>query len=204
MLAVIVAAAMVGQGAGPVIVLGKPGGITPDLSAVVAATPQELVDLAVGSDPEAIKKARFEIPGFGTKAEVIGDVTLVRKDDRTRSEPGFKVKVIDGPHAGLVGYVRASWVSLDESGDSKPPATANRKAQPLRGRKYAKYHEKYEAEQAEMARQERETAIKMAPYFAEQARQQQELEMRLYENNLRHQENMDFNDAIRGVTRGRP
>lgn len=82
-----------------------------------------------------------------------------------------------------------------------PPATpkaASRKA------RYRAYQRRFEAEQAEIAKQEREMAVKMAPIIAEEARRQQQMQMRLYETELRHRENMDFNDALRGVTRGRP
>lgn len=79
-----------------------------------------------------------------------------------------------------------------------PKAASSKKA------RYRAYQKRFEAEQAEIAKAERETAIRMAPIIAEQARQQQQTQMRMYETNLRHQENMDFNDALRGVTRGKP
>lgn len=39
------------------------------------------------------------------------------------------------------------------------------------------------------------------PLMMEAQRQQQNAQMRMYEAQLRHRENLDFNDAIRGVTR---
>lgn len=70
--------------------------------------------------------------------------------------------------------------------------------------RYRAYNARFQNEQAREAAIQREYDKKMAPIVAEQMRQQQQADLRVYEANLRHQSNMDFNDALRGVTRGRP
>lgn len=82
-------------------------------------------------------------------------------------------------------------------GDIKPVPKPSKKA------RYRAYNKRYEAEQAELDRQQRAYEAKMAPIWAAQQARQQELQLRMYEAELRHRDNLDFNDAVRGITRPR-
>ncbi|KAJ3053640.1 hypothetical protein HK102_011667, partial [Quaeritorhiza haematococci] len=81
-------------------------------------------------------------------------------------------------------------------------STPSRKASRTAG--YRRHNAEFQAEQAAEAAAQAEYERKMAPFLLEAQRQQREAATRQYEAELRHRENMDFNDAIRGVTRAKP
>lgn len=74
---------------------------------------------------------------------------------------------------------------------------------PRAGARYKAYNAKVRAEQEAQAKAQLEYQQRMAPIWAEQQQRAAELHLRRYELELRHRDNLDFNDAIRGVTRPR-
>lgn len=93
--------------------------------------------------------------------------------------------------------------SYDRPKAVKPTTTATAPAKPTKAQRYRAYQRRYEADMAAEAQAQREYNARMAPIWAAQQRRAEDMQMRMYETNLRHQENMDFNDALRGVTRPR-
>jgi hypothetical protein len=169
----ILAVALVSQSAGQVVLLGRPGGLTDDEPALVAATSEELVAAVTAPSSPAALKARVKVQPFGTRAEILAPVRLTSKDAPDRVEGGFHIRIIDGADAGIKAYVRGAWIHPE------PKTTARAQSSPRR--RYAKYHEQYEAEVAANQEAMREAMAKAEadykaalPFLLEAQRQQLE------------------------------
>lgn len=103
----------------------------------------------------------------------------------------------------FVGPPAPASYSYDRPTAVKPTTRATAPAKSSKAARYRAYQRRYEADMAAEAKAQREYEARMAPIWAAQQRRAEDMQMRLYETNLRHTENMDFNDAVRGVTRPR-
>lgn len=157
-------------------------------------------------------KTGVEVVGYGNFNRALEDL---RPSDNKFYQPlvaEYLVKVLDGPHKGKLVWVSIRSVRVPGSKPFEPfalteasPPLKKAEPQPKPSKKagYRAYNRQFEAEQAAAAQAQREYEARMAPIWAQQQREAAQMQQRQYETQLRHQENMDFNDAIRGVTRPR-
>lgn len=122
MVGLVLVMAMIGQpGAGQVVSLGRPGGLEPDAPADVAATVKALAEYTAAKWKSPEWGSDVCMLGFGTRAKILEPVTLsCLVDGAPKREPGFKIRIVDGPLAGVTGFVRANGIH-EGDGDERLP-----------------------------------------------------------------------------------
>ncbi len=127
----VLAAAMIGQAAvGQTVALGRPGGLQMDAPAAAGVSPEALIEYTVTSTwDRPLNGVDVCMVSYGTAARVIDKITLSRRvEDVERSEPGLKVTILDGPLAGVTGFVRET--AVHEAVGRPAPSTTTRGTPP--------------------------------------------------------------------------
>ncbi len=135
-LSLVLAVSMTGQ----TVILGlEPGIETKPLPVLAAATAEELVDMVRLLEENAL--LRPDKPGLvkglwldaGERAAVVAELKLTRMvDGKELSEPGLRVRLLDGRRAGMLVVVRKSRTRTDdgptvEATADAPVATTDRR-----------------------------------------------------------------------------